>query len=53
MRKGGRTIRIAVDGQAILGSSREIFQRRLSFSFFNHQVDNDQRLEAYRPGRVA
>lgn len=47
------TVRIAVDGQAVLGRSGQVFEGGIAFSLLDHKMDNDQSLEAYGPGRVA
>lgn len=47
------TIGIAVDGQTILGRSGQVLESCIALSFFDHQMYNDQSLEADCPGRVA
>lgn len=48
-----RTISIAVDGQTVLRRSGQVFESGIALSFFDHQMYNDQGLEADCPGRVA
>lgn len=47
------TIRIAVDGQSVLGRSGQVLESGIALALLDHQMDNDQSLEADGPGRVA
>jgi hypothetical protein len=47
------TIRVAVDGQTVAGCSGQVLEGGIAFTFLDHQMDNDQSLEADGPGRVA
>jgi hypothetical protein len=47
------TVGIAVDGQAIAGCGGQVLEGGIAFTLLDHQMDNDQSLEADGPGRVA